>query len=260
MNILDKIIVDKKREVILKKTIIPISQLENSVLFGSRTVSLSKILRNSNAGIIAEHKRRSPSKAEINYNFSVEEVVKGYQNAGVCGISVLTDAKYFGGSLDDLLVARASINIPLLRKEFIIDEYQILEAKAHGADLILLIAAVLTREEIKNLSEFAQSLGLEVLLEVHNLEELQKSIMPTLDMIGVNNRNLKTFEVSLDFSKQLASEIPDEFVKVSESGISSIEAINELKPYGYKGFLIGENFMKTDNPGKAAEIFIKNLI
>ncbi|EKT4527093.1 indole-3-glycerol phosphate synthase TrpC [Flavobacterium psychrophilum] len=260
MNILDKIIVDKKREVILKKTIIPVSQLENSVLFGSRTVSLSKILRNSNAGIIAEHKRRSPSKAEINYNFSVEEVVKGYQNAEVCGISVLTDAKYFGGSLDDLLVARASINIPLLRKEFIIDEYQILEAKAHGADLILLIAAVLTREEIKNLSEFAQSLGLEVLLEVHNLEELQKSIMPTLDMIGVNNRNLKTFEVSLDFSKQLASEIPDEFVKVSESGISSIEAINELKPYGYKGFLIGENFMKTDNPGKAAEIFIKNLI
>ncbi|GEJ37073.1 Indole-3-glycerol phosphate synthase [Flavobacterium psychrophilum] len=260
MNILDKIIVDKKREVILKKTIIPVSQLENSVLFGSRTVSLSKILRNSNAGIIAEHKRRSPSKAEINYNFSVEEVVKGYQNAGVCGISVLTDAKYFGGSLDDLLVARASINIPLLRKEFIIDEYQILEAKAHGADLILLIAAVLTREEIKNLSEFAQSLGLEILLEVHNLEELQKSIMPTLDMIGVNNRNLKTFEVSLDFSKQLASEIPDEFVKVSESGISSIEAINELKPYGYKGFLIGENFMKTDNPGKAAEIFIKNLI
>ncbi|WP_134355825.1 indole-3-glycerol phosphate synthase TrpC [Flavobacterium psychrophilum] len=260
MNILDKIIVDKKREVILKKTIIPVSQLENSVLFGSQTVSLSKILRNSNAGIIAEHKRRSPSKAEINYNFSVEEVVKGYQNAGVCGISVLTDAKYFGGSLDDLLVARASINIPLLRKEFIIDEYQILEAKAHGADLILLIAAVLTREEIKNLSEFAQSLGLEVLLEVHNLEELQKSIMPTLDMIGVNNRNLKTFEVSLDFSKQLASEIPDEFVKVSESGISSIEAINELKPYGYKGFLIGENFMKTDNPGKAAEIFIKNLI
>ncbi|EKT3957177.1 indole-3-glycerol phosphate synthase TrpC [Flavobacterium psychrophilum] len=260
MNILDKIIVDKKREVILKKTIIPVSQLENSVLFGSRTVSLSKILRNSNAGIIAEHKRRSPSKAEINYNFSVEEVVKGYQNAGVCGISVLTDAKYFGSSLDDLLVARASINIPLLRKEFIIDEYQILEAKAHGADLILLIAAVLTREEIKNLSEFAQSLGLEVLLEVHNLEELQKSIMPTLDMIGVNNRNLKTFEVSLDFSKQLASEIPDEFVKVSESGISSIEAINELKPYGYKGFLIGENFMKTDNPGKAAEIFIKNLI
>ena len=259
MNILDKIIFDKRQEVVLKKSIIPVSQLENSILFGSRTISLSKILQNSTTGIIAEHKRRSPSKSEINYSFSVEEVVRGYQNAGVCGISVLTDAKYFGGSLDDLLLARAATSVPLLRKEFIIDEYQILEAKAHGADLILLIAAVLTREEIKNLSEFAKSLGLEVLLEVHNLEELQKSIMPTLDMIGVNNRNLKTFEVSLDFSKELASEIPDEFVKVSESGISSIEAINELKPYGYKGFLIGENFMKTDNAGKTAEIFIKKL-
>ena len=125
--------------------------------------------------------------------------------------------------------------------------------------MILLIAAVLTREEIKHLSEFAQSLGLEVLLEVHNLEELQKSIMPSLDMIGVNNRNLKTFEVSLDFSKELAAEIPNEFVKVSESGISSIEAINELKPYGYKGFLIGENFMKTENAGQAAKEFIKML-
>lgn len=259
MNILDKIIFDKKREVELKKSIIPVSQLENSVLFGSRTISLSKILRSSQTGIIAEHKRRSPSKAEINYSFTIEEVVKGYESAGVCGISVLTDGKYFGGSLDDLLLARASVNVPLLRKEFVVDEYQILEAKAHGADLILLIAAVLTREEIKQLSEFAESLGLEVLLEVHNLEELQKSIMPSLNMIGVNNRNLKTFEVSLDFSKELASEIPNDFVKVSESGISSIEAINELKPYGYKGFLIGENFMKTDNAGKSAKEFISKL-
>ena len=156
-------------------------------------------------------------------------------------------------------MARTSVNIPLLRKEFIVDEYQILEAKAYGADLILLIAAVLTREEIKSLSEFAKGLGLEVLLEVHNLEELQKSIIPTLDMIGVNNRNLKTFEVSLDFSKQLADEIPNDFVKISESGISTVEAINELKPYGYKGFLIGENFMKTANAGEAASEFIKKM-
>jgi indole-3-glycerol phosphate synthase len=259
MNILDRIIIDKRREVILKKSIIPVSQLEASVFFGKRTISLSENLQNSNSGIIAEHKRRSPSKAEINYGFTVEEVTKGYENAGACGISVLTDGKYFGGSLDDLLFARASVNIPLLRKEFIVDEYQIIEAKAYGADLILLIAAVLTREEIKSLSEFAKSLGLEVLLEVHNLEELEKSIMPTLDMIGVNNRNLKTFEVSLDFSKQLADQIPNEFVKVSESGISSIEAINELKAYGYKGFLIGENFMKTANAGEAAKEFISNL-
>ena len=174
MNILDKIIIDKRREVILKKSIIPVSQLEASVLFERQTVSLSQNLKKSTSGIIAEHKRRSPSKAEINYGFTVEEVVKGYQNAGACGISVLTDGKYFGGSLDDLLLARATVNIPLLRKEFIVDEYQILEAKAHGADLILLIAAVLTRDEIKSLSEFAKKLGLEVLLEVHNLEELEK--------------------------------------------------------------------------------------
>ena len=260
MNILDKIIIDKRREVFLKKSIIPVFQLETSVLFERRTISLSDNLRNSSSGIIAEHKRRSPSRAEINYGFTVEEVVKGYEDAGVCGISVLTDQKYFGGSLDDLLLARASVKIPLLRKEFIVDEYQILEAKAHGADLILLIAAVLNRDEIKSLSEFAKSLGLEVLLEVHNLEELEKSIMPSLDMIGVNNRNLKTFEVSIDFSKELANKIPTDFVKISESGISSIEAINELKPYGYKGFLIGENFMKTDNAGEAAMEFISKLI
>lgn len=259
MNILDKIIIDKKREVLLKKSIIPVSQLESSVFFDKKLISLSQKLLTSESGIIAEHKRRSPSKAVINQSFTVEEVVKGYQNAGACGISVLTDAKYFGGSLEDLLFARASVDIPLLRKEFIVDPYQIIEAKAHGADLILLIAAVLSREEIKSLSEFAKSLGLEVLLEVHNLEELQKSIMPSLDMIGVNNRNLKTFEVSLDFSKELAEHIPIDFVKVSESGISSIEAIKELRPYGYKGFLIGENFMKTENAAIAASEFIRQL-
>ena len=259
MDILEKIIADKRREVALKKSIIPVSQLENSVLFNSRTNSLSKLLQNSTSGIIAEHKRKSPSKSTINSSFTVEEVVKGYQNAGVCGISVLTDMKYFGGSLEDLLLARASVTIPLLRKEFIVEEYQILEAKAHGADVILLIAAVLTRQEIKHLSEFAQSLGLEVLLEVHNEEELQKAIMPSLNMIGVNNRNLKTFEVSLSYSKELASLIPNEFVKISESGISNVAAVKELQQFGYQGFLIGENFMKTENAGFAASEFIKQL-
>ena len=260
MNLLDKIIIDKRREVKLKKSIIPVSQLEASVLFNSRTYSMSKLIKNNPVGIIAEHKRRSPSKDIINNNHSVEDVVLGYQNAGACGISVLTDGKYFGGSLDDLLLAKAAVNIPLLRKEFIIDEYQILESKAHGADVILLIASVLTRQEIKNLSEFGQSLGLEILLEVHNLEELEKSILPSLDLIGVNNRNLKTFEVNLDYSKQLASKIPDEFVKISESGISSAEVVKELQQFGYQGFLMGEHFMKTKNPGEAAANFIKQVI
>ena len=259
MDILERIVVDKRKEVDLKKSIIPISQLESSVLFTRETTPLTTALKNSSTGIIAEHKRRSPSKSVINHTLNVQDVALGYENAGVCGMSILTDGKYFGGSLDDLLVARAAVQTPLLRKEFIIHEYQILEAKAHGADVILLIAAILTRDEIKTFSELAKSLKLDVLLEVHNEEELHKSIMPSLDMLGVNNRNLKTFEVSLETSKKLSTLIPDDFVKVSESGISSIEAIKELKPYGYQGFLIGENFMKTDNPGESATTFINSL-
>lgn len=259
MNILDRIVKDKRKEVDLKKSLIPTKQLEGSVLFLRETFSLASALRNSRTGIIAEHKRRSPSKGTINQSTNVGQVAKGYQKAGVCGMSILTDIKYFGGSLEDLQLVRASVNMPLLRKEFIIDEYQILEAKAHGADVILLIAAVLSKKEIKSFSELAQSLNLDVLLEVHNAEELHKSIMPSLDMLGVNNRNLKTFEVSLETSKSLSKLIPGDFVKVSESGISSVEAIKDLKQYGYQGFLIGENFMKTDNPGKSAAEFIEKL-
>ena len=259
MDILTRIVNDKRVEVNLRKQLIPTKQLEQSILFERETVSLAQRLRNSTSGIIAEHKRRSPSKQVINHDLNVFDVAKGYENADVCGMSVLTDGKYFGGSLDDLLTARASCNLPLLRKEFIIDSYQILEAKAYGADVILLIGAILSRDEIKQFSEFAKSLGLDVLLEVHNEEELHKSIMPSLDMLGVNNRNLKTFEVSLETSKQLSELIPNNFVKVSESGISNIEAIKTLQPYGYKGFLIGENFMKTDNAGESANAFIKQL-
>jgi len=259
MNILDKITRDKRIEVNLRKQLIPTKQLEQSVLFERKTISLAKKLKNSTTGIIAEHKRRSPSKHVINHDLNVFDVSKGYQEAGVCGMSILTDGKYFGGSLDDLLTARSSCNLPLLRKEFIIDQYQILEAKAYGADVILLIAAILTKNEIKQFSEFAKSLNLEVLLEVHNETELNKSIMPSLDMLGVNNRNLKTFKVSLETSKQISALIPNDFLKISESGISNIKAIKTLQPYGYKGFLIGENFMKTDNAGESAKQFIKNL-
>ncbi|NNF18332.1 MAG: indole-3-glycerol phosphate synthase TrpC [Flavobacteriaceae bacterium] len=259
MNILDKIIVDKKRELAFKKSLVPPVQLEQAMLFARPVFSMAAALRKSSSGIIAEHKRRSPSKSVINNDLKVWEVVKGYEHAGVCGISVLTDTPYFGGSLEDLLVARASVETPLLRKEFIVDEYQLLEAKAYGADVILLIAAVLSRTRIAELSRFAKELGLEVLLEVHNREELEKSLMPSLDMLGVNNRDLTNFEVSLETSKELAAHIPDDFVKVSESGISNTDAIRELRDYGYKGFLVGENFMKTTDPGAAASAFIKEL-
>ena len=259
MSILDQIIASKKKEVALKKNVVSVAQLENTELFNKKTNSLSKSIANLPFGIIAEHKRRSPSKATINTSLSVEEVVKGYENAGASGISVLTDMQYFGGSLEDLLLARAAVKIPLLRKEFIVDEYQLLEAKAFGADAILLIAAVLSRDEIKQLSEFAQSLALEVLLEVHNQEELEKSVMLSLDLIGVNNRNLKTFEVSLQNSIDLSNHIPNDFVKISESGLTTTEDIKLLKSHGFQGFLIGENFMKTKNPGKSLEQFINQL-
>ena len=259
MDILSKIVADKYIEVELRKSVIPVSQLENSALFNRKTFSLVNKLKSSESGIIAEHKRRSPSKSVINQNLLVSDVAKGYENAKVCGMSILTDSKYFGGSLDDLIVARASCDLPLLRKEFIISEYQIIESKANGADVILLIASILTKKEVKYFSELAKSMDLDVLLEVHNAEELKKSIIPSIDMIGVNNRNLKTFEVSTMISKELSELIPDDFVKVSESGISSIETIKELKGYGYQGFLIGENFMKTDNAGESARKFINKL-
>lgn len=259
MSILDQIIKDKKIEVSKRKNIFPASYWEASPLFDRATKSLSDNLRNSKSGIIAEFKRRSPSKKNINNSLSVIEVSEGYEKAGVCGMSILTDGKYFGGSLDDINLARSVTKFPLLRKEFIIDEYQIIEAKAHGADVILLIASVLNYKQIKDLSSLAKKLDLEILLEVHNQEELEMSIMPSIDMIGVNNRNLKNFEVSLDNSRKLASKIPDEFVKVSESGINEVASIKELMSHGYKGFLIGENFMITENPGLSASEFIKKI-
>jgi len=259
MTILDHIIMDKIKEVELRKTIFPPAYWEQSPLFERETFSMAQRLKDSPSGIIAEHKRRSPSRNNINNSLSVHQVAKGYESAGVCGMSVLTDLKYFGGSLEDLTAARSVCKLPLLRKEFIIEEYQLIEAKAHGADVILLIASVLDRQHIKSLSETAQSLGLEVLLEVHNSEEIEKALMPTLDMLGVNNRNLNTFDVSLETSKKLADQIPDDFVKVSESGISAVASIKALQPYGYQGFLIGENFMKTKAPGPTAAELINNL-
>jgi len=259
MDILERIVIDKRKEIAFKKQLLSHKQLEAMPLFDRRCHSVSQNLLNSPSGIIAEHKRRSPSRSVINNNHKVWEVAKGYQKAGVSAISVLTDLPYFGGGLEDLQLARASVNVPLLRKDFTIDPYQIIEAKAYGADFILLIAAVLTRSEIKEYSELAQSLGLEVLLEVHNSEELHKSIMPSLNLIGVNNRNLKTFEVSTQISKDLSQEIPTEFIKISESGISDVETIKELKTNGFQGFLIGENFMKTEDPEAAAKKFVRQF-
>lgn len=258
MTILDKIITRKNVEVALAKENVSISELENYPLYSREPYSLrSSILDERKSGIIAEFKRASPSKGIINDRNSVQEVVEGYEASGASAISVLTDIDFFKGSLQDLIDARESVNIPVLRKEFIIDAYQIAEAKAYGADVILLIAAVLTTKEIQDLSTYAKSLGLSVLLEVHNKEELSKSLYDTIDAIGVNNRNLKDFTVSIQHSLDLVNLIPDRYIKVSESGLSNAESIIELKEAGFQSFLIGENFMKADNPSLAIQEFTK---
>lgn len=260
MNILDEIIEHKKKEVEERKSLYPTKLLEKSIYFASPTVSLRKyIQRPDKSGVIAEIKRKSPSKGILNKNVSIERTSIGYMQAGASALSILTDTKFFGGANEDLTVARKFNFCPILRKDFTIDEYQIIEAKSIGADAILLIAAALEANAASKLADFAHSLGLEVLLEVHDEEELKNVAGVDADLIGVNNRSLKTFEVSIEISKRLASLIPAGKVKVSESGLSDPAAIAELKNAGYEGFLIGETFMKHGRPEEAAMDFIKQL-
>ncbi len=260
MNILEKIIEQKKKEVAERKSLYPVKLLEQSIFFASPTVSLKKyVLRKDLSGIIAEIKRKSPSKGAINPYVSIERTSIGYMQAGASALSILTDKEFFGGSNEDLMVARKFNYCPILRKDFTIDEYQIIEAKSIGADAILLIAAILDTQQQKLLASFAHSLGLEVLLEVHTQEELNPELFSEVDLIGVNNRDLKTFEVSIDISKRLSKLISKGVVKISESGISSPETIEELRGVGFDGFLMGETFMKHSRPEIAAREFIGKL-
>ncbi|MCW0481684.1 indole-3-glycerol phosphate synthase TrpC [Gaoshiqia sediminis] len=260
MTILDEINANKRREVAEAKEKISLDDLKKSPFFSRRTISLKAALHKSgSSGIIAEFKTKSPSKGVINENAEVTEVTSGYVAAGVCGLSVLTDRNYFGGSFENLAKARfANPATPILRKDFMLDPYQVYEAKAHGADLILLIAASLSKEEMLKLTELAKELGLEVLVEVHTQEEIEK-LNPLVDLVGVNNRNLKTFEVDVETSVRLGKLLPESMVRISESGLSSVENIRYLRKAGFEGFLMGENFMKTDDPAKACAEFIKNL-
>ena len=259
MNILDQIIENKRKEVAQRKSVTTVSMLSASNLFNRNTISLvSRLLDSTSTGIIAEFKRRSPSKGIINNTATPLEVAVGYENAGAAGISILTDEQFFGGADTDLIKVRSTINIPILRKEFIIDDYQLYEAKSIGADVILLIAACLTPEEVISLSSTAQSLGLEVLLELHDEDELEH-ICDTVDMVGINNRSLKTFDVDIERSLKMAQQIPAGKLKIAESGIDDPALIKLFRSNGYSGFLIGENFMKSSNPISAIHEFI-NLI
>jgi len=258
MNILDKIIAHKIIEVEAAKKLISIETLQQSQFYKRNTFSLKQfLLDETKTGIIAEFKRQSPSKGIINGTADIVEVTKGYTDNGASCLSVLTDNYFFGGSTADLISARVN-NIPILRKDFMIDEYQIIEAKSMGADVILLIAACLSAERVKELAVFAKSLQLEVLLELHTEEELGH-ICEETEIVGVNNRDLKTFTVDINRSIELSKKISTDKIKIAESGINDIETISTFKKAGFKGFLIGENFMKEPEPTIAFTQFVKQL-
>ncbi|MBS1512126.1 MAG: indole-3-glycerol phosphate synthase TrpC [Bacteroidetes bacterium] len=258
MNILDTIIAHKHKEVSAAKAAVPESLLLQQEGFKRTTLSLKQFLLDENkTGIIAEFKRRSPSKGIINGTADVVQVTGAYTKHGASGLSVLTDTNFFGGSTDDLIKARVN-NIPILRKDFIIDEYQITEARAMGADVILLIAACLMPQRVETLARYAQSLQLEVLLELHTEDELAH-ICDAVHLVGINNRDLKTFTVDINRSLELGKKIPADKVKIAESGIDHIDTICTFRNAGFKGFLIGENFMKQPDPTIAFADFVTLL-
>jgi indole-3-glycerol phosphate synthase len=259
VDILDKIMADKKLEVQERKQTVPVEKLEASPHFSRPTHSLrDQLARSTAGGIIAEFKRKSPSRGMINESADPVEIAGGYIRAGACGLSVLTDNKYFAGSREDLIRVREAHRAPVLRKDFMIDEYQVLEARAWGADVILLIASVMGKRQVRDLSALARSLGLEVLLEVHQASELDV-LNGTIDMVGVNNRDLKKMVTDVNTSMALAERIPADFLKISESGISDPGTIIMLREHGYQGFLIGEYFMQSSDPADACRKLINGI-
>ena len=259
-DILNEIVLNKKEEVARQKEIVSLSDLEKQILQGDEInyISLYDALINSKTGVIAEFKRRSPSKGWLHEHANVDDVTKAYEEAGASALSVLTDEKYFGGALSDLKSAIKNVHIPVMRKEFIVDEYQIFEAKLSGASAILLIAAAITKEENKQFTKLANELKLDVLLELHDESEIDY-INPSNKLIGVNNRNLGTFATDVQKSFRMAELMPADSIWVSESGISDAMIVKELRDAGYKGFLIGEYFMKSGDPLKSLKEFIQQI-
>lgn len=248
MNILDIIVHHKKREVAKRKSLYPLAMLQESIYYDTTPLSLKQYLkRNDKSGVIAEFKRRSPSKPEINIYADPESISIGYMQSGASALSILTDEEYFGGKSEDLSTARKFNYCPILRKDFIIGNYQIHEAKSIGADAILLIAEILTQEQVAGLSATAKELGLEVLLEMHDASQINK-ITRNIDIVGVNNRDLKTFKTNVKSSLDIIKELPDDICKISESGIHYAEQMIELSNAGFDGFLIGEKFMASPDP------------
>ena len=261
-DILEEIVAHKRIEVAAQKEQMPprklYAEVERMMAEGVEKRSMSQALTKDDYGIIAEFKRKSPSKGWIKEDGKPEEIPLSYEQNGAAALSILTDEKYFGGSLDFVRKARPLVNLPILRKDFIVDEYQIFQARHVGADAVLLIAADLSKQEVRSLTALAHDLQLEVLLELHSEHELDYADID-VDALGVNNRNLGTFVTNVENSFRLAAQLPQDKVLVSESGIGNSETIRLLREAGYRGFLIGESFMKTDNPGEALKNFISQL-
>lgn len=256
MSILDKIVEHKLKEVAEQKEKYALDVLTELPHFKKQVPSFSAaIVQQNKTGIIAEFKRQSPSKGVINKEARVEDVTLAYQEGGASCVSILTDQAFFGGEAEDLIRASFQLDIPILRKDFIVDSYQIYEAKAIGASAILLIAAILKSEEITQFTDLAHELGLEVLFEVHNEAEIVK-FYDKIDVVGVNNRNLNTFEVDIDHSIQLMAKLPQSVVCITESGINDPATVIKMRDAGFKGFLIGECFMKEDDPKLAFKNFV----
>ncbi|MBR4676555.1 MAG: indole-3-glycerol phosphate synthase TrpC [Bacteroidales bacterium] len=260
-TILDEIVENKKREVQELKKSLPLQDLKEKPLFSRQTFSLKNALLNSSTGIISEFKRKSPSKGDIHQGIEPKDVVPLYEKYGCSAVSCLADNKYFGGSFSDVIQARENLeHTPLLFKEFLTDPYQLYLAKASGADVVLLIAACLERSQCQELALEAKELGLETLLEIHSEDELSHYDESFVDVLGVNNRNLNIFKTDVQISKDIVKNLPETAVKISESGISKPETVAELKKLGFNGFLMGENFMKENNPGIALKNFIDNVL
>jgi indole-3-glycerol phosphate synthase len=258
-DILKKIVDSKYKEIAERKQKFSIDDLLQMEGFKRPVISLAERFETKvSTGIIAEYKRKSPSKGIINDRSSVSDVVTAYEKFGAAAVSVLTDEEYFGGSAADFAIARQHLNIPLLRKEFIVDEYQVVETKAMGADLILLIAACLSPAEVKQLSKKAAALGLEILLELHDEEETGH-ICDEVTHVGINNRNLNSFSVNIDRSIDMLHALPAGKFRIAESGISTPEQVDLFREKGFDGFLIGENFMKETNPARAFQLFTEKL-
>lgn len=257
-DILSEIIANKRFEIDIQKRSIPQEELQERLTDFTSHRSMRAALASSSTGIIAEFKRRSPSKGWIKQDAEVESIIPLYAASGASALSILTDEKFFGGNLRDVRTARPLVDLPILRKDFIIDDYQLYQAKIIGADAILLIAAALNRNKCLELAQKAHELGLEVLLEIHSETELEY-ITPNIDMVGINNRNLGTFHTDVNNSFQLAQQLPQDTVLISESGISNPKTVKQLRTNGFRGFLIGETFMKTEKPGETLNHFINQL-